>query len=91
MTSLAGINLPKAIWEDEFAYTPVDQNIRYTLGGKPIIETAARKSGRPITLRCHWVSLADLHQLESLRDQPESILNAVSFGWSGVRCVISSH
>ena len=75
MVTLAGINLPDAIWEDEFAYSPVDQNVRYTLGGKPVIETAVRKSGRPITLRCQWVSLADLRQLELLRDLPESVMD----------------
>ena len=75
MTTLAGIELPDAIWEDQFAYTPIDQNIRYTLGGKPIIETAVRKDGRPITLRCQWVSLADLLQLELLRDQPNTVMD----------------
>ena len=77
MATLAGINLPEAIWEDEFAYSPVDQNVRYTLGGKPVIETAVRNSGRPITLRCQWISLADLRQLESLRDQPNSVMDLV--------------
>ena len=75
MVTLAGIALPDAIWEDEFTYTPIDQNIRYTLGGKPIIETAVRKNGRPITLRCQWVSLADLRQLELLRDQQNSVMD----------------
>ena len=75
MITLAGIELPDAIWEDEFAYTPVDQNTRYTLGGKPIIETTMRKSGRPITLRCQWVSLADLRQLELLRNQPNTVMD----------------
>ena len=73
--TLAGIKLPEAIWDDEFAYTPVDQNVRYTLGGKPIIETAVRKSGRPITLRCQWVSLVNLRQLESLRDQANTVMD----------------
>ena len=77
MVTLAGINLSDAIWEDEFAYTPVDQNVRYTLGGKPIIETAVRNSGRPITLRCQWVSLAGLRQLELLRDQPNTVMDLV--------------
>ena len=77
MTTLAGINLHDAIWEDEFAFTVVDQNVRYTLGGKPIIEVAVRKSGRPITLRCTWVSLADLRQLELLRDQPNAVMDLV--------------
>ena len=77
MVTLAGINLPETIWEDEYAYTPVDQNVRYTLGGKPIIETAVRQGGRPITLRCQWVSLAVLRQLESLRDQPDTVMNLV--------------
>ena len=75
MTTLAGIELLESIWEDEFAYTPVDQNVRYTLGGKPIIETAVRKSGRPITLRCQWVSLANLRELEWLRDQPNTVMD----------------
>ena len=77
MVTLAGINLPEAIWEDEFAYTPIDQNIRYTLGGKPVFETAVRNGGRPITLRCQWISLADLRQLESLRDQPNTVMDLV--------------
>ena len=34
-----------------------------------------RKSGRPITLRCQWVSLADLRQLELLRDQPNTVMD----------------
>ena len=80
MVTLAGIKLPEAIWEDEFAYTPVDQNVRYTLGGKPIVETAMRNRGRPIILRCQWVSLADLRQLELLRDQPNTVMNLVLTG-----------
>ena len=75
MVTLAGINLSEAIWEDEFAYSPIDQNVRYTLGGKPIIQTAMRNSGRPIILRCQWVSLADLRQLELLRDQPNTVMD----------------
>ena len=75
MITLAGIELPDAIWEDQFAYTPIDQNIRYTLGGKPIIETAVQKDGRPITLRCQWVPLADLRRLELLRDQPNTVMD----------------
>ena len=77
MATLAGINLSDAIWEDEFAYTAADQNVRHTLGGKPIIETAMRNSGRPITLRCQWVSLADLRQLELLRDQSNTVMDLV--------------
>ena len=77
MVILSSINPPEAVWEDQFAYTPTDQNVRYTLGGKPIIETAVRKSGRPITLRCQWVSLADLRKLESLCDQPKTVMDLV--------------
>ena len=91
MTTLAGIELLATIWEDEFADTPVDQNVRYTLGGKPIIGTAMRTSGRPITLRCQWVSLADLHQLELLRDQPNSCDGSISVLWSGIRDIISPY
>ena len=77
MTTLAGINLPEAVWEDEFGYSPIDQNVRYTLGGKPVIETAVRKSGRPITLRCQWIPLPGLRQLELLRDQPNTVMDLV--------------
>lgn len=38
-----------------------------------------RKSGRPISLRCQSVTLADLDQLELLRDQPNTVMNLVLF------------
>lgn len=71
MTLLAGLTLPNDTrWVDEFDYTPVDQAVRYTLGGRAVVETALRRKGRPVTLDLQWITRALLAELEALRDQP---------------------
>ncbi len=64
-TSLA---LPDdVLWIDEFAWQPVEQELRYTILGALNVEAAAKQAGRPITLEggsnYGWINRAALPQL----------------------------
>lgn len=55
-------------WNDEFAWSPVEQAIQRTLSGALIVSTAARVAGRPITLQpfdesSAWMAGAAIRQL----------------------------
>lgn len=39
------------VWEDEFAYTGIVQDVKTTLGGVPVVYSATVQGPRPITLR----------------------------------------
>lgn len=46
------INLPgDMLWDDHFGWSPVVQQVGYTLSGALVVESAVKQSGRPITLR----------------------------------------
>jgi len=66
------IQLPDdSVWTDEFAYTPTDHAIQFTLGGKQIIQDARRMVGRPITLDAQWIDRAAVDALFALLDVPD--------------------
>lgn len=49
--TLGALVLPSGlVWSDEFAWTPVAQNIERTLTGALVIEEATKTAVRPITL-----------------------------------------
>lgn len=51
MITLDGITLPSDLeWQDEFAWSPVQQASERSLSGKLSIEEATKIKGRPITL-----------------------------------------
>jgi hypothetical protein len=39
------------VWEDEYAYTGIVQDVKTTLGGVPVVYSAVVQGPRPITLR----------------------------------------
>ena len=55
------------VWEDEYAYTGIVQDVKLTLGGLPLVYSAAVAGPRPITLRSlddqGWQTLAQLTAL----------------------------
>lgn len=69
--SLNGISLPDDLeWSDEFAWTPVEQTVGYTLDGAMVVESGVRQAGRRITLAAGedraWVTRATLKSLYAL-------------------------
>lgn len=65
---LGAIDLPADLeWQDEFAWTPVQQAAERTLTGKLGIEEATKIKGRPITLHggqnAAWVTRATVTAL----------------------------
>lgn len=69
MTSLASIALPDdIIWLDEFDFDRTLQSVSRSAGGRHIVQYGALYSGRPITLKCHWLNKTALDALIALRD-----------------------
>lgn len=63
------------LWDDEFTWAPVEQAVEYSLTGALVVDTAARQSGRPITLRNEddrsgWITRGDMAQLQSWAAAP---------------------
>jgi len=60
---------PDLVWVDEDTWSPVVQDVGYSIGGALIIESASKKAGRPITLQSQddvaWVTRADVLKLRS--------------------------
>ena len=72
MITLDGIQLPdQLVWDDEFAWSPANQQITLTLTGAQFIQESAA-SGRPISL-LHtdkaWITRAALSQLKAKEAQ----------------------
>lgn len=68
-------------WSDEYAWSPVVQTVTNTLTGALIIETATKKTGRPITLATDsgstpagLITRADLLQLKTWEAVPGQTL-----------------
>jgi len=69
-TSSGTITLPDDIpWIDEFAWSPVAQQIDISLGGSLLIEVSTQAAGRPITLagdkNTAWISVETLDALRA--------------------------
>jgi hypothetical protein len=65
--------LPEDIqWINEFDWTPVVQDIKYSLAGSAIVQEGAKQAGREIVLATGdgtWVSRAEIIYLKTLADQ----------------------
>ena len=74
--TLNSIPLPEhdTIWIDEFRYSPVNQSVTTTLGGRQVIEESVRQKGRPITLEAEWITKATLDLLIAERDTVNNTL-----------------
>jgi len=49
--TLDAVTLPNhMVWEDKYNWSPVEQEVKVTLGGVPIVYSAPLQAGRPITL-----------------------------------------
>lgn len=42
---------PDLLWNDEFAWHPVEQTVQRTITGAQVVQSAQRLAGRPITLQ----------------------------------------
>lgn len=65
-------------WVDEFTWQPVEQSAEYALTGALVVESAAKQSGRPITLEGAddraWMTRATLAQLQAWEQQAGLVL-----------------
>jgi hypothetical protein len=78
--TLDGITLPPGlIWEDEFNWTPVVQNVTMTLTGTVLVQEASGLTGRPITLvgseESCWASRSVVQQLIALMQTADTIMS----------------
>ena len=71
-------------WQDEFAWTPVEQSTDFSLVGNLVVQEGSRQDGRPITLfggrEAAWITRADLQQLQALASVPEQQLTLDLWG-----------
>ncbi|TAN49037.1 MAG: hypothetical protein EPN21_13205 [Methylococcaceae bacterium] len=77
LPSLSGVVLPEnTLWINEFDYTPIVQTVAWTIGRpmRRVTRTTRRSGGRPVTLRCEWMSKATLDALAALRDTPDIVM-----------------
>lgn len=63
------LNLPNdLLWEDEFSWSPTVSNHSFALDGTLIVEQAAKRAGRPISLAAPanmaWVNRATMEKLQ---------------------------
>lgn len=75
MITLAGIELPPYLrWEDEFAWTPVEQQAGYSVTGALLLDVSTKLSGRPVTLvgtdHLGWILRASLLEVQTLSETP---------------------
>jgi len=82
--TLGAITLPDGLtWEDEFAWSPVEQSSEYSLTGALIVQEATKLAGRPITLTGQsdgqnytvWISRTNLLALQAA-------LNVAGASWT---------
>jgi hypothetical protein len=75
MITLAGITLPPyLLWEDEFSWSPVEQETGYSVTGSLLLDISTKLAGRPVTLvgteHLGWILRAQLLELQTLADTP---------------------
>jgi hypothetical protein len=63
------------VWIDEHEWLPVSQTKKYSLTGALVLQSSAKQTGRPITLRSAaedqgWVTRAQLNQLRQFASVP---------------------
>jgi hypothetical protein len=70
-TTLGGVTLPPHIvWEDKYKWSPVLQEVKTTLGGRPVVFAASLLAGRRITLVAYsdqgWLTKAQVDSVRAL-------------------------
>lgn len=78
MIRLDGLDLPAALlWSDEFAWSPVAQAARRTLGGSLVVFTRELAGGRPITLEAAedraWMTRAQVEGVSAMAAIPGGV------------------
>jgi len=76
---LGGVTLsPHLLWVDEFAFQPVVQSVKRTLGGGFIAYTGGLVGGRPITLASEddqgWLPRTQVDALQAMADIPGNVM-----------------
>lgn len=65
---------PDLLWEDEFQWAAVEQQVERSLTGAQIVHLGQRVAGRPITLRgdddSAWLTRADMLALQAWANDP---------------------
>jgi len=69
------IQLPKDLeWVDELSWSPISQNISFSLSGALVVEESEQLKGRPITLQgkdqTGWISREVVDNLIKMKDYP---------------------
>lgn len=70
-TILGGVTLPpNMVWEDRYKWAPVRQEVRTTLGGRPVVFSGSLTAGRRITLVAYsdqgWLTKAQVDAINLL-------------------------
>lgn len=63
-----------ALWPDEFDWNPVEATNTYSAAGALLIDSGVRLAGRPITLRCEWITRTLALQLQAWAWLPAATL-----------------
>jgi len=76
--SQRSIELPSDLeWVDEFEWTAVRDDVKYTLTGALVIETSTAQAGRPITLKggsnYAWLTRDQMNTLRQMMDDGENM------------------
>jgi hypothetical protein len=82
MITLDAITLPDGlIWEDEFDWTPVSQELAITITGSLLVQEGAALAGRPITLKGYddgcWTSRSVIETLHALAQTADKVMTLV--------------
>lgn len=81
MATLNGITLPHLLWQDEFDYSPVGEDIKVSLEGTLIKQESYANEGRPITLiggsNFGFIQRSVLTQLQSLEHTSNTVMTLV--------------
>jgi len=83
--TLGGVTLPDSTeWTDRYAAGLVDQAVDVTLGGNPVVHSAARQLAQAITLeardRVTWLTTAEVQSIQALAQVPGA---GYTLDWDG--------
>lgn len=77
MITLNGLNLPAALWWDEFDYSPIKQKYKITPSGHVVLMRGKMKEGRPIHLKGGinktWIKRSQLQAVMELFKLDEAL------------------
>ena len=73
------ITLPDdLVWTDEFSWSPVEQNVEYSLSGALVVQEGRKLKGRSITLTGYedsaWIKRSVVKQLYTLSSSPAKVM-----------------